>query len=89
MTSKGVPLSFRDEAKAASKHVIRVHCLVQTILDKIPADERDEVAEAIDDLELTGTAIARTILNRYGLTISHHVINRHRRRLYGNGCRCE
>ena len=82
-------MSFRDEAKAASTHVIRVPCLVQTILEKIPEAERGEVAEAIDDLELTGTGIARTILNRYGLTISHHVINRHRRRLYGNGCRCD
>ena len=47
-------MSFRDEAKAASTHVIRVPCLVQTILDKIPAEERDEVEMAREAIERQG-----------------------------------
>lgn len=81
--------SFRDVAAAKSQHVDRVPCRVRAFLETLPNSERVEVAEAIDDLELTAPALAQAILSRYSFPIAHQVIARHRRRLYGNGCKCD
>jgi hypothetical protein len=40
-------------------------------------------------LTLTAPALASTIQDRYDFAIAHQVVARHRRRLYGNGCKCE
>lgn len=81
--------SFRDEAKAKSTHVDRVPCRVGLFLDALPDAERADVAEAVDDPTLTAPAIAATIQSRYDFNVRHQVVARHRRRLYGNGCKCE
>ena len=81
--------SFREEALANSVHVDRVPCRVRGFLDTLPPTERVEVAEAIDDLSLTAPALAQTIQARYEYTVAFQVIARHRRRLYGNGCKCD
>lgn len=81
--------TFRDEVAARSTHVDRVSCRVKQFLDTLTDSEREEVAEAIDDLTLTAPAIAATILDRYGFHVAHQVVGRHRRRLYGNGCKCD
>ena len=81
--------SFREEALANSVHVDRVLCKVRAFLDTLPTAERVDVADAVDDLELTAPALADTILSRYGVDIAHEVVARHRRRLKnGNGCKC-
>lgn len=81
--------SFREQVAVKSVHVDRVPCRVRAFLETLPADERAEVAEAIDDLTLTAPALAQAILDRYTFPIAHQVIARHRRRLYGNGCKCD
>jgi hypothetical protein len=58
-------------------------------LATLTGDELAEVADAIDDLELTAPALAATIQDRYKFTVAHQVVARHRRRLYGNGCKCD
>ena len=81
--------SFREQAAAKSVHVDRVPCRVRAFLESLPDGERVDVGEAIDDLELTAPALAQAILSRYSFPIAHQVIARHRRRLYGNGCKCD
>lgn len=81
--------SFRDEVAAKSVHQDRVPCRVSVFLATLANDERAEVSDAIDDLELTAPALAETIQDRYGFTVAHQVVARHRRRLYGNGCKCD
>lgn len=83
--------SFREQVAVKSVHVDRVPCRVRTFLNTLPAGERAEVAEAIDDLELTATALARTILDKYRFPIAYQIIQRHRRRMYGEGkgCKCD
>jgi hypothetical protein len=81
--------SFREQVAVKSVHVDRVPCRVRSFLETLPVGELAEVAEAIDDLTLTAPALAQAILSRYDFPIAHQVIARHRRRLYGNGCKCE
>ena len=81
--------SFRTAVAVQSVHVDRVPCRVRVFLESLEPAERVDVAEAIDDLTLTAPALASTILDRYDFAIAHQVVARHRRRLYGNGCKCE
>ena len=81
--------SFRAAVAVQSVHVDRVPCRVRVFLESLDAAERADVAEAIDDLTLTSPALASTIQDRYGFVVAHQIIARHRRRLYGNGCKCE
>lgn len=81
--------TFRAEAESRSQHVDRVPCRVGVFLDGLPDADRVEVADAIDDLELTAPALAATIWAHYAVDIRHEVVARHRRRLTnGNGCKC-
>jgi hypothetical protein len=82
-------MSFRDQLLVDSKHIIRVACQVGTFLDGLSASDRAEVVEALDDPELTGAAIARGILDRWKTRVPIGVVQRHRRRTYGAGCKCE
>jgi len=82
-------VTFRDVAALKSTHVDRVPCRVRVFLESLPAKERAEVSDAIDDLTLTAPALSAAMLDQYGFHVAFQVVARHRRRLYGNGCKCE
>jgi len=82
-------VTFRDVAASKSTHVDRVPCRVRVFLETLPPKERAEVSEAIDDLTLTAPALSAAMLEQYDFHVAHQVVARHRRRLYGNGCKCD
>lgn len=80
--------TFREDLAEENRHIIRVNCSVSVVLAKLSEQDAAEVREALEDPEISGTAIARVIARRFNIVIGGHAIQRHRRRSYGRGCQC-
>ncbi len=80
--------TFRDEIEHENRHITRVPCTVDTILKQLAEHDAEEVREAIEDPEVKGTAIARVIARKFNIVIAPGAIQRHRRRTWGQGCKC-
>lgn len=68
------------EAIAAEQAAFRKgpKCSVETLLDAVPTDERDDVASAIDDPSIPLTLLSRA-LTKAGHKIGADTIGRHRK----------
>ena len=76
-------MSIRDEALAASRKG-GFMCRVAKVKLEMSKKDAAELQEALDDITIDGTAIARVLSNR-GIKIGVNSIQRHRR----GDCSCE
>lgn len=75
--------TFVDEAANASRPRKR-HCAVGVVLNELPGEAADQLAEALSRSDLTGASISAA-MKRRGFDITGGTIQRHRRRV----CSCE
>ena len=64
-----------------------VRCRIATVLETMTEDEREALSSLIDDSDVYGTMIART-LQAHGHQVNASQLGHHRRRLRGAGCSC-
>jgi len=75
-------LSSLDENARGSSQ-----CKVAWILSQVDDAQIPQLKKVFDNPSIHATKIA-DLLNRYGFAISYSSILRHRKRLFGSGCRC-
>lgn len=77
-------MSLRDQI-VAENHVKKgPTCSVKILLNDLDAEDRQALAEALEDEKIAGTAIERALLKE-GHRMAAHNIQRHRRGM----CSCE
>jgi hypothetical protein len=77
-------MSLRDQIHAESTIKNGPTCSVAVLLSDLHDDDRQALAEALDDKRIAGTAIERALLKE-GHRMAAHNIQRHRR----GACGCE
>jgi len=73
--------SLDENARGASQ------CKVEWILSQVDDAQISQLKKVFDNPSVQATKIA-DLLNRHGFAISYSSILRHRKRLFGSGCRC-
>lgn len=64
-----------------------VQCRIASILDGMSAEEAAALAHLLDETDVYGTQVART-LAAHGHQVNGSQVQHHRRRLRGAGCSC-